>query len=147
MADRIEFTLDLTRFNRKVSALASHAEQDALQVVMAVAADVLADTVQGWPVDTGLSRGAWWGPRRVGPAAAQIGNPVRYARVIEYGGYRGVGPKTVRVGGQRLPAGLSINPGIYPRQRPAAPLRRALATNYGHMTRLLRERLRRRWRT
>lgn len=85
------------------------------------------DIVQGWPVDTGASRAGWQGPTKVGDAHYRLRNDYEYAPVIEYGGYRGVGPKTERVGSHVLPGGVEVNSGIYPSQRPAAPVRRAIS--------------------
>ncbi len=115
--------------------------QEAEQIVFKVAAEVLADTKVGWPVDTGASRAAWVGPRRIDTLTYQLSNPFRYASVIEYGGYRGVGPKTVATGGETLQGSITVNRGIYPRQRPAAPLRRALSKAYGRMSQALGEAL------
>ena len=85
------------------------------------------DIVIGWPVDTGVSRAAWQGPRKRGFAHYDLINNVVYSPVIEFGGYRGVGPKTAELGAELLPGGIQINGGIYPIQRPAAPVRRALS--------------------
>ena len=144
MADTA-LTLDVARFNARLAAFVQRVGADVDRVVYKVATDVLRDTVQGWPVDTGHSRAAWWGPRRIGPSAFQIGNPTRYARVLEWGLYRGVGPRTVRVSGTRFPGGFQVTPGIYSKQKPAAPLRRALAKNYGEMTKQLQANMRQDW--
>ena len=134
----VQFSMDVQRFSGRLARFIAATGRDADQAVYAVATDVLSDTQIGWPVDTGVSRAAWWGPRRIGPAAVQIGNPFRYASVIEFGGYPGVGPKTQKFGPSRLPGGFIINAGIFPRQKPAAPLRRALAKHWGEMTKHIR---------
>lgn len=85
------------------------------------------DIIEGWPVDTGASRAAWQGPTKVGEAHYRLRNDYDYAGVIEYGGYPGVGPKTERVGAHVLPGGVAVNGGIYPSQRPAAPVRQAIS--------------------
>lgn len=98
-------------------------------------ADMRDDIVQGWPVgdrdgsrdEIAHSRDAWEGPIKVGHAHYRLTNPYVYAPVIEYGGYPGVGPKTERVGAQVLPGGIAVNGGIYPSQRPAAPVRQAMS--------------------
>jgi hypothetical protein len=66
------------------------------------------------PVDTGNARQGW--RLQLRPGAAVILNRVRYVEVLEFGGYRGVGPKT-----QRGPGG------IYSRQAPRGMVRRTLA--------------------
>ena len=85
------------------------------------------DIVTGWPVETGASRAAWQGPFKEGPASYVLRNNMVYAAVIEFGGYRGVGPKTAQVGAFFLPGGIGVNGGIYPTQRPAAPVRQGLS--------------------
>lgn len=85
------------------------------------------DIVMGWPVRTGASRAAWQGPIKVSEAHYRVQNPIDYAPVIEYGGYRGVGPKTERQPAQILQGDVEINSGIFPTQRPHAPVRRALS--------------------
>ena len=74
-----------------------------------------------------LSRASIEAPRRVGQGEWEFRITANYAGVIEYGGYSGVGPKTARQSGEQLDSDVSINPGIYPTQRPSAPLRRGLA--------------------
>ena len=136
MVEHVAIILDTARFSARLAQFAAATGRDTEQVVFEVAAQVLGDTQAGWPVaeiDGGASRAAWWGPRRIGPLAVQIGNPLIYAKVIEYGGYPGVGPKTERFSGTRLTGSFPINPGVYPRQKPQAPLRRALSKTYGTM--------------
>lgn len=145
MAEKVSIDLDVQRFNRALTQFVQQVGGDVDRIVYAVATQVLSDTKDGWPVDTGHSKSEWWGPHRAGPGHFQIGNPVTYARVIEYGGYRAVGPRTVRMGGSTLPGGFTIPAGIYPRQRPAAPLRRALAKAYGDMTTKAGESMRKHW--
>jgi hypothetical protein len=133
VVDSVQVMFDLTRFTGRLAQFIATTGLRADEAVLGVATEVLAFTIRGWPVDEGISRAAWFGPVKVGAAAYQIGNPIHYARIIEYGGYRGVGPKTAAFGGTALPGGLTINAGIYPTQRPEAPLRRALAAAYGRM--------------
>lgn len=83
--------------------------------------------VENWPVDTGFSRASITPPERIGFAQYRIRITAEYAVIIEYGGYRGVGPKTAQESGITLPGGISINSGIYPIQKPHAPVRRGLA--------------------
>ena len=60
-----------------------------------------------------------------------------YAKVLEYGGYTGVGPKTEQRGGTSLPGGFAVAPGIFSTQA-HAPLRRALSANYTKLGRALK---------
>ena len=111
--------------------------RDADAAVPPVATEVLADTQESWPVDSGASRAAWWGPNRLAPASYQIGNPVVYAKVLEYGGYTGVGPKTEQHGGTQLAGVGAVAPGIFSTQA-HAPLRRALSKNYRALGKILK---------
>lgn len=122
------------RLSAALQRLITVTEHQADQVVAEVATAVLADIVDGWPVDSGVSRAAWWGPRKVGPAQYQLGNPTLYAATIEYGGYPGIGPKTEAGGGENLGHDIVTNRGIYPKQKPAAPVRRALAKHAGEIS-------------
>lgn len=130
----VAMDIDVQRFQQRLRAFVARTTQDAARVVFETAAQVLGDTQEGWPVDTGLSRSSWYGPRKIAPLTYQIGNPISYSPIIEYGGWPGVGPLTHQRPGERLAGGLSINPGIYSRKKPSAPLRRALAKNYGRLT-------------
>ena len=91
-------------------------------------ANLLMDDIKiGWPVDTGASRAAWQGPIRNEFAGYSLRNQIVYAAVIEFGGYRGVGPKTSEVGAFLLPGGIFVDGGIFSIQRPPAPVRQALS--------------------
>ena len=145
MADRVRIDIDLARFNARIHRYVQASGRDADAAVLQIATDVLADTVEVWPVGTsrpgytgGESRAAWWGPRRIGPASYQIGNPTPQAKAVEYGTWPNPGPLTHQYGGRSLPAGLSINPGVYSNKAPEAPLRRALAANYQKLGRILK---------
>jgi hypothetical protein len=128
-----ELTWDDAAFRARLNYYVAQFPADAERVVFKVATRVLADIQVGWPVDTGASRAAWIGPRQIAPLTYQLSNPFVYARVIEYGGYPSPGAKTAPAGGETLPGGIAINAGVYPRQRPAAPVRRALSKAYGVM--------------
>jgi hypothetical protein len=132
MADGVAFTWDDTQFAARLQRYVNQFPGQAEETVAKVALRVLADIKIGWPVDTGASRAAWVGPRKVAPLAYQLSNAFVYAKVIEYGAF-GLGPKTVPAGGETLPGSITVNRGIYARQRPAAPVRRALAKAYGVM--------------
>jgi hypothetical protein len=83
------------------------------------------ETVRWWPVDTGYSRASITSPERIERGAWQFRIEADYARIIEYGGYRSVGPKTQQQSGETLPGGIQIGSGIY--TRPSAPMRRGMA--------------------
>ena len=145
MPDGITLHLDTARFNARLREFVTAVERGADRVVFATAVEVLGDTQVDWPVDSGISRAGWWGPKKIREAEYQIGNPFRRSLVIEYGGWPNPGPKTERRAGERLTGGFQINPGVYARQSPSAPLRRALAKNYGRMTQELQKLHREQW--
>lgn len=117
-------TRDLTRL---LTRYAIRVARDLDEVIRDMAYELLNDILLHWPVDSGLSRAAWQGPYRVSYAHWRVVNAIPYAIVIEFGGYPGVGPKTAEEGGTSLPGNVNINPGIYPIQKPSAPVRRALS--------------------
>lgn len=96
-------------------------------IARAEAGELRDDIIKGWPVDTGASRAGWQGPTKVADAHYRLRNDYDYAPTIEHGGYPGVGPKTEQVGSHVLPGGVAVNGGIYPSQRPAAPVRQAIS--------------------
>jgi len=134
----IHIALDTARFNARLRQFVHATTREAEQVVFEVAAQVLGDTQAGWPVDSGASRAAWFGPNKSAPLTYQIGNPLRYSPIVEYGGFSGPGPGTEARAGERLSGGIQINPGVYSRKQPSAPLRRALAKNYEEMTKKIK---------
>lgn len=109
---------------QKVSRTArAKADQDMRQESALLKSDIQG----GWPVDTGASRAAWSGPLRVAEGHYRLINSMSYAATIEYGGYPVVGPKTAQVGAHTLPGGISVGGGIYPTQKPVAPVRQAMS--------------------
>ena len=79
------------------------------------------------PVDTGALRANRSPVRRVGRLTYATGYTLPYAPVLEYGGYRGVGPKTVELGGGAIDEEFIAGAGIYSRQAPLGWVRKALA--------------------
>ena len=133
-----DITASLNRFLRLV-------ERDLETVLDRMSLLLLREVQLGWPVDSGVSRAAW----TLGHARQlirEIVNTSAYARVIEFGGYPGVGPKTVQRGAEQLPGEISIGAGIFPSQRPSAPLRRALAKIQPELDRQVADVIRRAWR-
>ena len=145
MADRVRIDIDLARFNARIHRYVQASGRDADAAVLDVALNILDDTQSNWPVDSGESRASWIGPTRVGPGSYQLSNHTPQSPVIEYGAFRGLGPKTVQFGGATLPGGQQINAGIYSSQVPAAPLRRALSKNYLRMGQMLKAAMKKNW--
>lgn len=79
------------------------------------------------PVDTGALRRNRSAVRQTGPFTWETGYDLPYAPVLEYGGYHGVGPKTVALGGGNLGAEFVAGAGIYSKQAPLGWVRKALA--------------------
>lgn len=85
------------------------------------------DIVTDMPVDTGALRASIQGPNKIADGHYQVVVGAPYAWVVEHGGYPGVGPKTVKIGDFILEEGIAVEGGIFPSQKPAAPVRRAIA--------------------
>jgi hypothetical protein len=141
MADGMQLEWNDTAFRARLQRYIDAFPGQAEETVAKVALRVLADIKVGWPVLTGLSRASWLGPRKVAPLTYQLSNALIYSKIIEYGGYH-LGPKTIPAGGETLPGNIMVQRGIFPRQRPAAPVRRALSKAYGVMGEELKKALR-----
>ena len=77
MADRVHMTIDLARFNARIHRYIQASGRDADAAVLQIATEVLADTQESWPVDSGHSRAEWWGPTRIAPASLPDWQPGR----------------------------------------------------------------------
>jgi hypothetical protein len=118
-----QFAQDMQRFVQQVRANAT----TAVHAQMAATRAVLVSTS---PVDTGALQGQWGAVQDDSSGdviAASVENTAPYATILEYGGYRGVGPRTVQLGGGDLGAGFVAGGGIYSRQAPLGWVRRGLA--------------------
>lgn len=117
--------------NREMERLLQKYAQETKQNVDKVVEDQIklfkSDTEAGWPTDTFFSIESIGEPEHVAFAHWRFRITAPYAGVIEYGGYPGVGPKTSQQAGTILPGGIAVGGGIYPTQRPSAPVRRALS--------------------
>ena len=145
MPSKVFMRTKIDEFERNIQAFIRRNEQATDRIVLKVASNVLASIQEGWPVDTGVSRAAWRGPVRIASARYRLSNPVRYAPVIEYGGYPGIGPKTERIGPVTFPGGLRVGSGIYPTQRPHAPVRRALSRHRRDIRNEIQQEMDRTW--
>ena len=88
-----------------------------------------AETSRNWPVaavEGGYSRSTITPASRIGRGVWQFRVTANYASVIEFGGYRGVGPKTHQVAAHTMPGGVEVEGGIFAIQKTGgAPLRTA----------------------
>ena len=121
-------TATATRFASRLQGFARRMADDGSKAVQAQAVALRAELVATSPVDTGYLR-AHWSPVTPGssPLAWKVQNSAPYAPILEYGGYRGIGLKTVGLAGGSLGAGFVAGAGIYSRQAPLGFVRRALA--------------------
>jgi hypothetical protein len=141
----ITFTLDITPFERRLQGAAQAVIDAGAGVVEATAKDVWSDVMRTSPVDTGALRRSWSVPRPHGsPLRWSFGSDAPYAAVLEYGGYRHVGPKTVASSGDPG-EDFVASPGIYSRQAPLGFVRRALAGNRAVFRRRLQAMLGQAW--
>lgn len=125
---RLDYAPAAQRFGGRIrdysTRLATRSRQVVRDQMEAVRASIVATT----PVDTGALRESW-SPVTQGRDALtwRVSTDLPYAPVLEYGGYPGVGPKTVALGGGTIGAGFLGEAGIYSRQAPLGWVRRALA--------------------
>ena len=80
------------------------------------------------PVDTGALKRNRRAVQQTGPLTWETGYDLPYAPILEYGAYRGVGPKTVALGGGDLGAEFVAGAGIYSKQAPLGWVRKALVS-------------------
>ena len=74
---KFDFTKAERTFSRAVQRYIRAVEAEADQFTGVATARLKREVQQGWPVDTGVSRGAWDGPTRVGVAHYRISIPCR----------------------------------------------------------------------
>lgn len=121
-------------------------EHDGAKAVESQMRSVHARIVTTSPVDMGRLRRSWPPPTSRGtPLAWGTGTHLHYAPTLEYGGYKGVGPRTVQLGGGDLVAGFVAGAGIYSRQAPLGFVRRALAEAAPQTMLRMQTLLRRQW--
>jgi hypothetical protein len=127
----VEFTVNTRQFIAAFNRAGLDAERAIDRELFGTASDVLDNIVDLSPVDTGFFRAGWRGPARGArfPSILEwvLTNPTPYAATIEFGGYKGVGPKTRREPAQVFPGGIRVGAGIFPTQKPHAPVRRSLS--------------------
>ena len=143
MADRVTLTINSAQFAQLVGRFLAAMQQETEQWIATLTARVRA---MGYtPVDTGRLQNSWRSSM-LNPLTGEVRNATPYARVVEFGGYRGLGPKTVRTGRTALGGGFTAGPGIFSSSAPTGMLRRALAEEGKEMLQTLKDILRKRWR-
>lgn len=113
------FAQHLRTYGQAVTILCDGATQAALED----AGKLMDATV---PVDTGALKRSRTRSRRRGKLRWQLDYPLPYAPILEYGGFRGIGPRTIHAGPADLGAGFQAPAGIYSKQAPLGWVRRAL---------------------
>jgi hypothetical protein len=119
------------QFAQHVQATRARLETHGDNAVRLSLEDAGAQMDETVPVDTtrlAMSRTAAHSPA---PLTWATGYPLDYALTLEYGGYPGVGRKTVQLGGGPIGAGFAGGAGIYSKQAPLGWVRRALASVQG----------------
>lgn len=119
-----------TRFERVVGQCIRKVRTGGARVVQKHTGTVRKLVIATSPVDTRALQRSWGTVMTGGDEDhpwASVANSAPYAPILEYGGYRGVGPRTVRLGGGDLGAGFQAGAGIYSRQAPLGWVRKALA--------------------
>lgn len=125
---RLDYAPAAQRFGERMRAYSARLTTRSRQVVRDEMETVRATIVATTPVDTGTLRDSWSPVTRGSEALTwSVSTDLVYAPVLEYGGYPGVGPKTVALGGGTIGAGFVGNAGIYSTQAPLGWVRRALA--------------------
>ncbi len=135
------FVSDMGRFAQRLQTEGGRVVRDQMTTTRQV-------IVQTTPVDTGNLQ-THWGPvqeRSTGQLLVYgVENPVEYGPLLEYGGYRGVGPRTTRLGGGDLGGGFVAGGGIYSTQAPLGFVRKALVGAWPQFQRRLWHMVRQAW--
>lgn len=132
MPDRLTLNLAAVtaRFQSAMGRYSQRIYADVAKATRAQVMDMRHVLVTTTPVDRGYLR-AHWGPvEEVSTGSLmtyRVRNPTEYGPLLEYGGYRRVGPRTVALGGGDLGEGFVAASGIYSKQAPLGFVRRALA--------------------
>lgn len=144
----VEIRFDTAQFARTLRAYAERVGRSVDDVVRESATRIRAEIVARSPVETTRLQSSWLAPVRAGALAWKIATTVPYAPVLEYGGYPGVGPKTVAVAGsQNLGWGLTPpGSGIYSQQAPYGWVRKALANEGNRLLQGIGSALQHEWR-
>jgi len=114
------FTTNMRAFGQAVTILCEGATQGALEE----AGRLMDQTV---PIDTRALQKSRTRVHKRGKLRWSTEYPKDYAGVLEFGGYPGVGPRTMKAGPGDLGAGFTARAGVYSKQAPLGWVRKALA--------------------
>jgi hypothetical protein len=144
----IDLTAVLARFASNLQRFAQRVQTESAGATRAQMSYVRQALIATSPVETGYLQ-AHWGAveERSGGSTllARVENPTPYGPILEYGGYRSVGPRTVAVGGGALGLGFQGNAGIYSKQAPLGFVRKALVEAWPQYRQRLQTVLRQAW--
>lgn len=144
MADGVTIVLDTKTFIKAVKDYLAATDRTMDSYVKEIAYRVRTRLRAYTPVDTGRLVGNWAGPTKTADNEYTVSNDTPYAAVVEYGGYPGVGPRTVELQGRDLGEGYNAEPGIYSLQAPHGMVRRALADEARNL-KLLTDAIKKNW--
>ena len=80
-------------FQRQIDRVKHSVDDDLRRLMASSSKKLFTDIVEATPVDTGNAQ-AHWELNKVDKYEYEITNDVPYINVLEFGGYRGKGPKT-----------------------------------------------------
>lgn len=131
MADGMQLHMQsaATKFHAKLQSFQQLLRSNASKAVHDQMIKVRGDIINTTPVDTGNLRAHWSTVRQRSELSWGIGNDRMYAPILEYGGYKRVGPRTIEAGPADLGEGFEAPEGIYSQQAPLGWTRKALVAN------------------
>ena len=132
------FQNHMTAFSRTFEAMADQAVRQSMEE-----AGARMDTTV--PVDTGALHSNRSAVTSTKPLTWGTGYSLDYATILEYGGYRRVGPKTVRLGGGEIGEGFVGAAGIYAKQAPMGWVRKAMVVTREPFARRVNAAVRQAW--
>lgn len=149
MADGMTMQMDavVARFKTITTHVSRGVFRDGDAAVHDQMVSVRQRIIQTTPVDTGNLRAHWSPVIKRRDLVYGIGNDRVYAPVLEYGGYRRVGPRTMEAGPAMLDeyGEFEAPEGIYSRQAPLGWTRKALIAGKPQFLLRINNVVRRQW--
>ena len=92
MADGVQFEINSAAFRAALEGFLATTGHETARWLETLTARLRIKIMGYTPVDTGRLRNSWRS-RMVNAAEGRVSTDISYAPVVEYGGYRGVGPR------------------------------------------------------
>lgn len=127
MADFIEFRFREDKIKDIIRRVTKKTKSTTETITAEFAKILFERIVSGTPVDKGILKSRW-SLVRTGDTSWRCINNTKYLKILEFGFYNNVGPKTIKISASlRLNFGIRIIGGIFSKQAPHGWIRKALS--------------------